>query len=149
MPKVLPVAALLPFLLANAPPSPWEGSWTFDAARSSPDVGDVPVEYRFTISGTDGLRWEIPSLGEVVVGHLDGKPMPIHRASPTPGLTLAVQAVGPREWTYSVAKDGRYSGGGRMMLVDGGKAWVDLTWGAEGPGHGVELVYAKKPVRPR
>lgn len=80
-----------------------------------------------------------------MTGRVDGKPMVIHRSSPTPGLTLAVRAVGPCEWTYQVAQDGRYTGGGRMMLVDNGAAWVDLSWGPQGLGRGVELVYRREP----
>lgn len=139
--------AMLPLVVGNAAPSPWNGTWHLDAARSSPNIGEPPAAYRFSVTPDGGLRWEIPSLGEVVTGHLDGRPMAIHRSAPTPGLTLAVRAVGPREWTYRVAQSGRYRGGGRMLLVDGGMAWVDLSWGPEGPGHGVELVYRKQPDR--
>ena len=99
--------------------------------------------YRFRISN-GAIVWEIPELGEIVTGRTDGRPMVIHRTKPTPGLTLAVKAVGPRELTYEVATNGKRDGGGRMMLVDGASAWVDLTWGPEGPGYGAVLVYKRR-----
>lgn len=128
--------------------SPWNGSWQLSLPRSSAAAKEgAPGVYRFQLGNNGEIVWEIPELGEVVTGHTDGTPMLIRRAEPAPGLTLAVKAVGPRELTYEVAKGGRVMGGGRMMLVDDASAWVDLTWGEEGPGYGAELVYDKLDQR--
>lgn len=81
----------------------------------------VAADYRFTLGSHHEIRWEIPSLGEVVTGHTDGQPMPIHRSEPTPSLTLAITAVGPLTLLYKVAKDGKPVGQGRMTLVEDGK----------------------------
>jgi hypothetical protein len=143
MAKRFILTAMMPVLLSNAAPNPWNGLWQFDKSHSSPGIEGAPSAYRFTVSADGRLRWEIPSLGEVVVGRIDGRAMPIRRATPTPGQTLAVRAVGLREWRYEVAHNGIVDGGGQMMLVDNATAWVDLTWGSDGPGHGVELVYRK------
>lgn len=131
---------------AGAASDAWNGTWVLDVARSSAAAGEagVPRAYRFTVKADGALRWEIPELQEVVTGRLDGAPTAVHRRAGAAGMTLAVRAVGPREWIYAVAKDGRAMGGGRMMLVDDGRAWVDLTWGPEGPGFGSELVYVKR-----
>lgn len=138
--SVLPVTTFA----AASETSAWNGSWRVDLARSSPAAKDgVPAVYRFNIDDGGAITWEIPELGEVVRGRTDGRPMTIHRSQPTPGLTLAVKAISPRELTYEVANDGKVVGGGRMMLVDDASAWVDLTWGPEGPGFGAELVYRR------
>jgi hypothetical protein len=130
---------------ARAPVAdPWNGTWTLDLARSSAAAkGGAANAYRFTLGSNGAITWEIPSLGEVVKGHVDGKPMAIHRAQPTPGLTLAVTRSGPRTLFYTVARNGRVEGGGSMTLVDGNSAWVDLTWGSGRPDDGAELVYVK------
>ncbi|MGI4975977.1 MAG: hypothetical protein ACRYG6_03435 [Janthinobacterium lividum] len=133
---------------ATSSPSPWNGSWQLSLPRSSAAAKEgAPGVYRFRLGNDGEIVWEIPELGEVVTGRTDGTPMPIRRTEAAPGLTLAVKAVGPRELTYEVARDGRVMGGGRMMLVDDASAWVDLTWGKEGPGYGAELVYDKLDQR--
>ena len=140
---------------ASGDPNPWNGTWRLDVKRSSPAAAEpgVPQAYRFTLdpfasaSNTAvAIRWEIPELGEVVTGRTDDRPMPIRRTKAAPGLALSVRAEGRSVLLYHVFKDGKLAGGGRMMLVDNGKAWVDLTWPAE---NGVErqelaseLVYA-------
>jgi len=80
-----------------------------------------------TLQADGGITWEIPSLGEVVRGKTDGQPMPVHRLKPTPGLTLSVKAEGPTVLLYTVARDGKPPGEGRMTLVEDGKAWVDIS----------------------
>ncbi len=133
-----------------ADPSPWNGTWKLDPARSSPGVTEAgaPQAYRFTLGpGVPNIvpiRWEIPELGEVVTGKTDNQPMAIVRAKPTPGLTLAVRPDGPASLVYTVMKDGKLSGSGRMMLVDGGKAWIDLTWPLDREDLASELVYVKQ-----
>ena len=135
-------------------PNPWNGTWKLDVARSSPAAAEagVPQAYRFTL-GPSGpaavpITWEIPELGEVVTGRTDGAPMPIRRTKPTPGLTLAVRTDGPAALTYTVLRNGKNTGGGRMMLVDNGRAWVDLTWPAENGKDrqdlASELIYVKR-----
>ena len=143
-------------LLAQLPPrkqsnsSPWSGSWKLDVKRSSPAAAAavVPQVYRFTLGAGDGgvvpIKWEIPELGEVVSGATDGKPMAIHRTKPAPGLALGVRKDGPAALVYSVYRDGKLDGGGRMMLVDDGHAWVDLTWPEDRQDLASELVYVKQ-----
>ena len=131
-------------------PNPWNGTWTLDATRSTPGVEGfgVPKAYRFLLGPGDvavvPIKWEIPELGEVVTGSTDGKAMPVLRSTPTPGLTLSVKTDGPACLLYSVFKNGRLQGGGRMMLVDNGKAWVDLTWPDDRQDLAAELVYVKQ-----
>jgi len=134
------------------PPSPntWNGTWKLDPARSSPAAIKVgpPGAYRLTLgpatTGVVSLKWEIPELGEVVIGSTDGKPMPIHRRKPTQGLALSVHGAGSSQLVYSVSRDGALVGGGRMMLVDNGAAWVDLTWPSDREDLASELVYVKQ-----
>ena len=120
-----------------ADPNPWNGTWKLDVKRSSPAAAEpgVPQAYRLTLgpggSALTPIQWEIPELGEVVSGRTDGAPMPVHRTHPAPGLTLAVRTDGPATLLYSVYRNGKLSGGGRMMLVDDGRSWIDLTWPAE------------------
>lgn len=90
------------------------------------------------------LKWEIPELGEIVEGQTNGKPMVVHRDKPSPGLTLSVQAEGKAQLVYTVQRNGVLLGGGRMMLVDDGKAWVDLTWPVDRLDLASELVYVKE-----
>ena len=145
----LPLTAQLPPSRKPTDPSAWNGSWRLDTKRSSPAAADadVPQVYRFTLGPGDGaavpIKWEIPELGEVVEGLTDGKPMLVHRLKPTPGLTLAVRKDGPASLVYSVYKDGKLEGGGRMMLVDNNHAWVDLTWPEDREDLASELVYVK------
>ncbi len=131
--------------LASAQESAWNGTWVLDASRSTPGVKDQAAEaYRFTLDQTGGIKWEIPSLREVVTGKTDGQPMAIHRSAPTPGLTLSVKAEGPTVLLYQVKRDGKPEGEGRMTLVESGKAWVDLSWPAGQPQYAGELVYVKQ-----
>jgi hypothetical protein len=131
--------------LAPSSPAAWNGIWTVNFARSSPAAKDgAAVAYRFTLSPDGAIIWGIPSLIEVARGRVDGKPMEIHRAGPTPGLTLAVSWGGPRTLLYTVAHNGHVEGGGSMTLVDNNSAWVDLTWGGGNPYDGAEIVYVKQ-----
>ncbi len=145
----MPLVAQLP-PRKPADPNPWNGSWKLDVKRSSPAAAEagVPQVYRFTLGPGDEMtvpiKWEIPELGEVVDGATDGKPMAIHRTKPTPGLSLGVRKDGPAALTYSVYKNGKLNGGGRMMLVDQGRAWVDLTWPEDRQDLASELVYVKQ-----
>ena len=125
--------------------SPWNGTWVLDAARSTPGAKDQAADaYRFTLRSGGEIKWEIPSLGEVVTGKTDGKPMPIRRPKPTSGMTLSVKAEGPAVLLYRVSRNGRTEGEGRMTLVENGKAWVDLSWPAGKPEYAGELVYVKQ-----
>ena len=144
-------------LPAAAPhdPNPWNGTWHLDIKRSSPAAAGegVPEAYRF-IFGPAGpavipIQWEIPELGEVVRGHTDGKPMDIHRTHPTPGLTLAVKTEGTSVLLYQVFKNGQLSGGGRIMLVDRGRAWIDITWPLDRQDLAAQLTYVKEVTYPR
>ena len=138
------VVLCLPFAHA-AQESPWNGTWVLDAARSTPGIKDQAAEgYRFNILPDGQITWEIPTLGEVVKGRTDGQPMDIHRALPSPGLTLAVEADGPRALHYTVARDGKPEGEGRMFLVENARAWVDISWPAGHPEYAGELVYVKQ-----
>ena len=131
-------------------PNPWSGTWKLDLGRSSPAVSQAgaPEAYRFTLGPGDAsvvpIKWEIPELGEVVTGKTDDQPMAIRRNKPSPGLTLAVRSDGPAALVYTVRKNGKLEGGGRMMLVDQGKAWVDLTWPLDRQDLASELVYVKQ-----
>jgi hypothetical protein len=136
-------------------PNPWNGTWRLDIKRSSPAAAEegVPQAYRLKL-GPAGpavvpIQWEIPELGEVVKGYTDGKPMEIRRTHPTPGLTLAVRTEGNSVLLYQVFKNGKLSGAGRMMLVDGGTAWIDLTWPIDRQDLAAELTYVKKISDPK
>jgi hypothetical protein len=144
----LGIVSALAFLGQGAPAkeSPWNGTWVLDAARSAPGVKDEAADaYRFTLQPDGEIKWEIPSLGEVVTGKTDGQPMPIHRSKLKPGLTLSVKAEGPTVLVYEVSRNGKPEGEGRMTLVENGKAWVDLSWPAGQPQFAGELVYEKQP----
>lgn len=141
------IAALLAAPTAQARPaaSPWNGTWTLDAARSSPGAAESAAgAYRFTLR-SGSITWEIPSLGEVVTGRTDGRPMVIRRHGKSDGMTLGVTAEGPATLRYRLMKRGAYFGGGLMVLVDDGKAWVDVTWGPPGPPHAAQLIYVRQP----
>ncbi len=131
-------------------PSPWNGSWKLSVQRSSPVAAEigVPQVYRFRLgpgpSSNVPIKWEIPELGEVVTGKTDNVPMTISRTKSTPGLKLAVHKDGRAALLYSVFKNGKQVGGGRMMLVDDGTAWVDLTWADDRQDLASELVYVKE-----
>lgn len=129
---------------AAAPsPNPWNGTWRLDATRSSPGSAGAADAYRFTLDG-NAIKWEIPSMGEVVIGRTDGRPMVIRKHGVSDGITLSVTADGPATLRYRLVKDGKYFGGGLMMLVDDGKAWVDVTWGPPGLPHATQLVYVRQ-----
>ena len=144
---MLKLARAIALLVAFAPAchaadTAWTGTWALDKSRPEPD--GAADAYRFTVSPNGTLVWEIPSLGEVVRGKLNGQPMPIHRSEPTPGLSIAVTEENPRVWTYKVSKDGTDAGAGRMALSADGKSWTDVPLD-----HGTEIgrlrmVYVKQ-----
>jgi hypothetical protein len=137
------LASLTP--VTTPPKNPWNGTWILDASRSTPGIKDQAAEgYRFTLQPDGQIKWEIPSLGEVVTGRTDGVPMEIHRTKPSPGLTLSVIAEGPEVLIYKVARNGKPEGEGRMTLVENGKAWVDISWPAGKPQYAGEVVYVKQ-----
>lgn len=141
-------AAILAFypMAAHATESPWTGTWKLAPARSSPGADGAPPVYVLAITADRRIRWEISSIGEVVTGHIDGQPMVVHRTKPTPGLTLSVSSSDPalpHELAYKVEKNGTQLGGGRMILIEGGKAWVDISWAAGKEEYGAELVYVR------
>jgi len=143
----LAATLLLASLTPAATPAenPWNGTWVLDASRSTPGIKDQAAEgYRFTLQSDGQIKWEIPSLGEVVTGKTDGVPMEIHRTKPAPGLTLSVTAEGPEVLTYKVARNGKPVGEGRMTMVENGKAWVDISWPAGQPQYAGEVVYVKQ-----
>ncbi|HEY6764276.1 MAG TPA: hypothetical protein VI386_05850 [Candidatus Sulfotelmatobacter sp.] len=125
--------------------NPWNGTWVLDAGRSTPGIKDQAADaYRFTLQPDGQIKWEIPSLGEVVAGKTDGVPMEVRRTKPSPGLTLSVTAEGPEVLIYKVARNGKPEGEGRMTLVENGKAWVDISWPAGQPQYAGEVVYVKQ-----
>ncbi len=133
-------AALVP--CCYAADTAWTGTWALDKSRPEPE--GAADAYRFTVSQDGTLVWEIPSLGEVVRGRLDGKPMPIHRSKPAPGLAIAVIEENPRVWTYKVSRNGTDAGAGRMALSADGSSWTDVPLD-----HGTEIdslrmVYVKQ-----
>lgn len=131
---------------AHPAANPWNGAWALDTTRSSPGATDAAAPgYVFTIRPDGRLRWEIPALQEVVRGRIDGRPMPIHSPTAPGGLTLSVRPAGPRVLRYAVALHGAPEGEGRMTLVDGGRAWVDISWPAGRPERARAVVY----VRPK
>ena len=133
-----------------ADPSPWNGSWKLNVQRSSPVAAQqgVPQVYRLTLGPSPSadvpIKWEIPELGEVVTGRTNGDAMPVTRTKPSPGLRLAVRTDGVASLVYSVFRDGKLTGGGRMMLIDNGSAWVDLTWPEDRQDLASALVYVKE-----
>ena len=140
---MLLLASLAP--ATKAVENPWNGTWVLDASRSTPGIKDQAAEgYRFTLQSDGQIKWEIPSLGEVVTGKTDGVPMEIHRTKPSPGLTLSVTAQGAEVLIYKVARNGKPVGEGRMTLVENGKAWVDISWPAGQPQYAGEVVYVKQ-----
>lgn len=107
--------------------SPWNGDWVLSQTRNTAEIKAAAAEgYRFLPQPDGRIRWEIPSLHEVVEGRVDGEPMAIRRLQATT-LTLAVSAEGPRVRVYHVARNGKPEGEGRMTLVDQGRAWVDIS----------------------
>ena len=139
------LAIALPVAFASscfAADTAWTGTWRLDQSRPEPD--GAADAYRFTVSPDGTLVWEIPSLGEVVSGRLDGQPMPIHRTKPTRGLTIAVTEENPRVWTYKVSKNGTYAGEGRMALAVDGKSWTDVPLDHGTPVERLRMLYLKK-----
>jgi hypothetical protein len=137
------LAAIIP--ATTSAENPWNGTWVLDASRSTPGIKDQAAQaYRFTLQPDGQIKWEIPSLGEVVTGKTDGVPMEVHRTKPSPGLTLSVTAEGPEVLIYKVARNGKPEGEGRMTLVENGKAWVDISWPAGQPQYAGEVVYVKQ-----
>jgi hypothetical protein len=129
--------------------SPWNGDWVLSPTRNTPEIKAAAADgYRFHLAPDGHIRWEIPSLHEVVEGRTDGRPMPIRRSRPT-SLTLAVSAEGPRVLVYHVAKDGKPDGDGRMTLVDQGKAWVDISEPAGRPDLAGAVVYVRPDAESR
>jgi hypothetical protein len=124
--------------------NPWNGTWVLDSSRSTPGIKDQAADaYRLTLQTDGQIKWEIPSLGEVVTGKTDGVPMEVHRTKPSPGLTLSVTAEGSQVLIYKVARNGKPEAEGRMTLVENGKAWVDISWPADKPQYAGEVVYVK------
>ena len=123
--------------------SPWNGDWVLSQTRNTPEIKAAAADgYRLHLQPDGRIRWEIPSLHEVVEGRTDGQPMPIRRLRPT-ALTLSVSAEGPRVLVYHVARNGKPEGEGRMTLVDQGKAWVDISEPAGRPDLAGAIVYVR------
>jgi hypothetical protein len=123
--------------------SPWNGDWVLSQTRNTAEIKAAAADgYRFHLEPDGRIRWEIPSLHEVVEGRTDNQPMAIHRTRPTP-LTLAVAADGPRVLVYHVARNGKPEGEGRMTLVDQGKAWVDISEPAGRPDLASAIIYVR------
>ena len=123
--------------------SPWNGDWVLSQTRNTAEIKEAAAEgYRFHLQPDGRIRWEIPSLHEVVEGRVNGQPMPIRRLKPT-ALTLAVSADGPRVLVYHVARNGKPEGEGRMTLVDQGRAWVDISQPAGRPDLAAAVIYVR------
>ena len=123
--------------------SPWNGDWALSQTRNTAEIKAAAADgYRFHLQPDGRIRWEIPSLHEVVEGRTDGQPMLIRRLSPT-ALTLSVSADGPRVLIYHVARNGKPEGEGRMTLVDQGKAWVDISEPAGRPDLAGVVIYVR------
>ena len=123
--------------------SPWNGEWVLSQTRNTAEIKAAAADgYRFRLEPDGRIRWEIPSLHEVVEGRINGEPMPIRRSRPT-SLTLAVSAEGPRVLVYHVARAGKPEGEGRMTLVDQGTAWVDISEPAGRPDLAGAVVYVR------
>ena len=123
--------------------SPWNGDWVLSQTRNTAEIKAAAADgYRFHLQADGRIRWEIPSLHEVVEGRVDGQPMPIRRQKPT-ALSLAVSAEGPRVLVYHVARDGKPEGEGRMTLVDQGRAWVDISQPVGRPDLAGAVIYVR------
>ena len=123
--------------------SPWNGDWVLSQTRNTAEIKAAAANgYRFHLQPDGRIRWEIPSLHEVVEGRTDGQPMVIRRVHAT-ALTLSVSAEGPRVLVYHVARNGKPEGEGRMTLVDQGKAWVDISEPAGRPDLAGVVVYVR------
>ncbi len=129
--------------------SPWNGDWVLSPTRNTAEIKEAAADgYRFHLQPDGRIRWEIPSLHEVVEGRVDGQPMSIRRLKPTT-LTLAVSAEGPRVLIYHVARNGKPEGEGRMTLVDQGKAWVDISQPAGRPDLAGVVIYERPDAQHR
>ena len=127
--------------------SPWNGDWVLSQTRNTAEIKAAAADgYRFHLDPDGRIRWEIPSLHEVVEGRTDGQPMPIRRLHLTT-LTLAVSVEGPRVLIYHVARNGKPEGEGRMTLVDQGRAWVDISEPAGRPDLAGAIVYVRPDAR--
>jgi hypothetical protein len=116
-----------------------------DATRSSAGARDNAAPgYNFTLAPGQAIRWEIPAIKEVVTGNTDGTPMVINRAAKPTALTLAVLSEGDLTLHYKVARNGQPAGAGAMTLIEGGKAWVDISWQAGKQLYAGELVYVRR-----
>ena len=123
--------------------SPWNGDWVLSQTRNTADIKDAAAPgYRFHLAPDGFIRWEIPTLHEIVEGHTDGTPIVIRRPQPT-GLTLAITAEGSYALRYVLRRGGRVEADGRMTLVDQGKAWIDVTEPAGRPDLASAVVYVR------
>jgi hypothetical protein len=123
--------------------SPWDGDWVVSRTRNPKDIIDEAADgYRFQLTKDGHIRWEIPSLREVVEGHTDGRPMPIHRPG-SAGQSLSVVASGKYVLTYRVYRNGKPDGEGRMTLIDQGRAWVDITQPFGRPDLAAAVIYVR------
>ena len=129
--------------------SPWNGDWVISPTRNTAEIKEAAADgYRFHLQPDGRIRWEIPSLREVVEGRVDGQPMSIRRLKPT-NLTLSVTAEGARVLVYHVARDGKPEGEGRMTLVDQGRAWVDISQPAGRPDLAGAVIYVRPAAADR
>ena len=122
--------------------SPWNGTWKLDHNRPEPD--GAADDYRFTVTSDGALRWEIPSLHEVNIGHLDGNPMLINRPGAPAGETISVRENGSDVWTYKVELNGKLRGEGRMTLAADRKSWTDVPLDEGKPVEKLLMVYVKE-----
>ncbi|WP_010217750.1 hypothetical protein [Sphingomonas sp. PAMC 26621] len=129
--------------------SPWNGDWVQSPTRNTADIKAAAARgYRFHLQPDGRIRWEIPSLHEVVEGRVDGQPMSIRRLKPT-ALTLSVTAEGPRVLLYHVVNNGNPEGEGRMTLIDQGTAWVDISQPVGRPDLAGAVIYVRPDVANR
>ncbi|WP_010184609.1 hypothetical protein [Sphingomonas sp. PAMC 26605] len=129
--------------------SPWNGDWVLSPTRNTAAIKEAAADgYRFHLQPDGRIRWEIPSLHEVVEGRVDGQPMSIRRLKPT-ALTLSVTAEGSRVLVYHVARNGKPEGEGRMTLVDQGRAWVDISQPAGRPDLAGAVIYVRPDATDR
>lgn len=134
--------------VARAETSPWNGAWALDAERSTKGASEFAAPgYVFNVMPDGRIKWEIPAIGEVVIGRTDGHPMAVYRKKPAPGMTLSVQADGPLTFRYQVERNGVAEGAGLMRIVEDGKAWVDLSWRVGQPERAGALVYTRQPAQ--